>query len=318
MKQSLKLISIVVPCYNESPSIDSLYQELCKVMEHDSTHRYELLYINDGSQDETLSKLQALAASDERVHVLSLSKNFGKEIATTAGIQYASGDAVIMLDADGQHPPNRLPEFVQAWEQGARVVTGVRNFYRKEGAVKKYLSKLFYRLLQRLTGTHVVMGATDFRLIDKTVQQELLRMTERSRMTRGLIDWMGFSQTYIYYDENPRLNGTANYSYAKLFSLALNSFISLSLKPLYFAFYTGLVIMPLSLLLALACGLEMVIGDPLQLNITGTAYLVMLALFLLGLVLISQGITALYLSHIHTETQNRPLFIVDAANSRGV
>jgi dolichol-phosphate mannosyltransferase len=150
------------------------------------------------------------------------------------------------------------------------------------------------------------------------VQDEFVRLTERNRITRGLIDWLGFQQDYVYFRANPRLAGEASYSFSKLFILALNSFVSLSLKPLYLSFYIGLTILPLSILLALFSALEMLAGDPLNLNITGTAYLVILALFLLGMVLVSQGITALYLSHIHTETQNRPLFIIDKQSSSNI
>ncbi len=312
------LVSIVIPSYNEELSVDWLYKALKKTIAADNKHRYELLYVNDGSRDGTLRKLHQLADNDASVRVVNLSRNFGKEIATTAGIYYAQGDAILMLDADGQHPVELIPEFIKKWEAGALVVAGVRETNQKEGFVKKYGSKLFYQMFNGFTGTKLVPGSTDFRLIDRTVQSEFLRLTERSRITRGLIDWLGFKQEYIYFHANPRFAGEASYSFSKLFKLALNSFVSLSLKPLYFAFYTGLIILPLSVLLAIFSAVEMLINDPLHLRITGTAYLVILVLFILGIVLVSQGITALYLSHIHTETQNRPLFITDAKGSVGL
>lgn len=196
-----------------------------------------------------------------------------------------------------------------------QVVIGVRKSNQQEGFVKKYGSRLFYRLFRAVTGTRLLAGSTDFHLIDKAVQSEFIRMTERNRITRGLMDWLGFSQDYAYFHANPRLAGEAGYSFPELFVLALNSFVSLSLKPLYFSFYVGLVILPLSVLLALVSGGEMLAHDSFHWHLTGTACLIMLALFLLGTVLVSQGITALYLSHIHTETQNRPLYILNIIGS---
>lgn len=316
MKSKQSLISIIIPCYNEGPNIKPFYEVLQQVIASDEKHAYELLYVEDGSRDDTLEQIRKIAAADKRVRLLALSRNFGKEIATSAGMDHVKGAAVIMIDADGQFPAKLIPEFIQKWEQGMQVVIGVRQTNQKEGFIKRYGSKLFYELLGNLTGTNIIPRATDFRLVDKVVRDEFVRLTERNRTTRGLIDWIGFKQEYIYFQANARMNGEATYNYAKLLKLALNSFVSLSLKPLYFTFYAGLVILPLSVLLGLFSVGEMLLGDPMHLHITGTAYLVILVLFLLGVVLTSQGITALYLSHIHTETQNRPLYIADLHNSQ--
>lgn len=315
MKQA-QLISIVIPCYNEDSNISKFYEALKQTIGRDKQNRYELLYVDDGSRDDTREQIQKLTTIDERVRLLALSRNFGKEVATTAGIHHAKGDAVIIIDADGQFPVELIPEFISRWVAGAQVVVGVRESNQKEGFVKRFGSKLFYRMMSNLSGTSIVPRSTDFRLIDRVVCDEFVRMTERNRFTRGLIDWIGFKQDFVYFHANARTEGDATYSYAKLVKLALNGFVSHSLKPLYFAFYAGIVILPLSLLLGIFSVGEMLIGDPLHLNITGTAYLVILVLFLLGVVLVSQGITALYLSHIHTETQNRPLFVVDMRNSK--
>jgi len=315
MKHIRKLITVVVPCHNESPNIETFYASISEVVGKDVEHDYELLYVNDGSRDDTLRKLETLAHDDARVRILTLSRNFGKEIAITAGMHYANGDATIMIDADGQHPVELMSQFIEKWERGAQVVVGIRESNQKEGWVKRYGSKLFYRLFNKLAGTQLIPGSSDFRLIDKAVQREFVRMTERNRISRGLIDWLGFKQEYVHFHANARTAGEATYSLSKLFSLALNSFVSLSPKPLYFSFYLGLVVLPLALLLGLFSVVEMLVGDPMGLHITGTAYLVILALFLLSILLISQGIAALYVSHIHTETQNRPLFIVDELSS---
>lgn len=316
MKRTLPLISIIIPSYNEGLNVDVFYKMLREVIDKDEDHDYELLYIDDGSRDDTVEKLHRLASNDRAVRVLALSRNFGKEIATSAGIQYARGDALIMVDADGQHPAELIPEFIRKWEDGAQVVIGIRQSNHKEGPIKRYGSKLFYKLSNNMTGAQLIPGSTDFRLIDKVVQEEFNRLTERSRITRGLIDWIGFKQDYVEFHANARMAGEASYDYRKLVQLALNSFVSLSIKPLYFTFYAGMVILPLSVILFIFSAIETLIGDPMHLNITGTAYLVMVVLFLLGVVLVSQGVTALYLSHIHTETQNRPLFVADMRNSR--
>ncbi len=317
MKTKRSLISIIIPCYNEYDNVDPFYKSLTNAIS-DSSYEYEFIYVNDGSLDKTLQKLHTLAKKDRRIRILNLSRNFGKEVATTAGIHHANGDALIIIDADGQHPAELIPAFIRKWEQGAKVVVGIRATNQNEGVVKRYGSKLFYRLFNSIATTKLVPGTTDFRLIDRVVKHEFARMTERNRITRGLVDWLGFKQEYIVFHANSRIAGTAGYSFSKLFSLALNSFVSLSLKPLYLSFYIGLVILPASVALAFGSGLEMLLHDPLHLHITGTAYLVMLVLFLLGMVLISQGITALYLSHIYTETQNRPLYIIDSENSLGI
>lgn len=310
MSKKLELFSVVVPCFNEQANVMPFYQRLSKVLRKTGIN-YELVYVNDGSNDDTLSRLKKIASKDKSVEVINLSRNFGKEIATTAGIQHAKGQAILIIDGDGQHPPELIPEFIKKWQDGNKVVIGVRNTNSGEGVVKKYGSKLFYSLLNKISSVRAVPNSTDFRLIDSSVQEQFNLLTERSRSTRGLIDWLGFKSDYVYFDADPRSRGSAGYSFGKLMGLAINSFVSLSLKPLYFALYIGFFILPFSILLALLSATEMILGDPLNLRITGSAYLLMLMLFLVGVVLVSQGIIALYLSHIHTETQNRPLYIVD-------
>lgn len=315
-KLSNAVISVVVPCFNESVNIRPFYRQITKAI--GNQFNYQLVYVNDGSTDTTLQELQAIADSTTNVVVVDLSRNFGKEIATTAGIHAATGDAVVMIDADGQHPPELIPELVKRWRSGAQVVVGVRQKNRSEGSIKRYGSKLFYALFNRYTGMHLVPGSTDFRLIDKTVQQEFVKLTERRRITRGLIDWLGFSRDYVSFSANQRMGGQAAYSIGKLIGLASNSFISLSLRPLYLSLYAGLCILPISVLIGVVLCVNLLAGDPLSLDVTGTGYLTVLILFLVGLMLLSQGIMALYLSHIHTETQNRSLYIINKRTSRGI
>jgi dolichol-phosphate mannosyltransferase len=318
MKAGQKKLSVVVPCYNEGENVKPFYKVLSGVLGSIEDISYEILYVNDGSRDNTLTELHEVARNKQNVKVINLSRNFGKEIATTTGIHYAGGNAILMIDGDGQHPAELIPKFVEKWLAGAQVVIGVRQTNQKEGFIKRFGSKIFYKLFNSFTGTKLVPGSTDFRLIDQIVQTEFMKMTERNRITRGLIDWLGFQHEYVEFHANARMAGEASYNISKLINLALNSFISLSLKPLYLSIYAGIVILPLASVIGLFSAVEMLIGDPMNLHITGTAFLVTLILFLVGILLISQGIIALYLSHIHTETQNRPLFVVDRSSSHGI
>jgi polyisoprenyl-phosphate glycosyltransferase len=313
----LNLISVVVPVFNEAAGISDFHKSLMKIIKADIKNSYELIYIDDGSTDDTNKLITKLSGLGSKIRLVKLSRNFGKEIATTAGIHEAKGNGIITLDSDGQHPVEIVPEFIARWNAGAKVVIGVRSANQKEGWIKKLGSKMFYKLFNRFSGFELMPGSTDFRLIDKTVQQEFVRMTERNRITRGLIDWLGYERDYIYFKANPRLAGNASYSYKKLLKLAVDSFISLSTSPLYIAAYIGAVILPLSILLGLFMLINLLFGDPTHLHATGGAYIMVLILFLVGILLVSQAIIGLYLSHIHTETQNRPLYVVDKDKSVG-
>lgn len=307
-------LSVVVPLYNESAGFGMFHESLTAVLKQIAMP-YEIIYVNDGSADGTLAKLHRVAVHNPAVRVLSLTRNFGKEIATTAGIHAAQGNAIITLDADGQHPVELIPTFVARWKDGAKVVIGIRTGNQKEGLVKRHGSKLFYGLFSSIMGIKLQPGLSDFRIIDRAVQQDFVRMTERNRITRGLIDWLGYSPEYIRFKAKQRLAGDAGYSFKKLCKLAIDSVISLSISPLYIAAYIGGIVLPLSTLIGVAMLLNFLIGDPFGLDVTAGAYVLVLILFLVGVLLVSQGIIGLYLSHIHTETQNRPLYIVDAAGS---
>ena len=308
------VLSIVVPLHNEADGIDQFHASLATVLKLSGV-TYEIIYCNDGSTDDTQLKIKKIAEHDRAVSIVALTRNFGKEVATTAGIEHARGAAIMMIDADGQHPVERIPDFLAAWRNGSMIVTGVRTANEHEGFVKKYGSKLFYMLLKRLSSSEVVAGTTDFRLIDQSVQIEFLRLSERRRITRGLIDWLGYQQFYITFAARERMSGTSTYSVTKLVKLAIDSFVSLSNTPLYVTAILGVIVLPISVILGIFMTFEMLIGDPLSLRITGGAFVLIMILFLVGCLLMSQGILGLYLSHIHAETQNRPLYIVDAVKS---
>jgi len=306
--------------YNESEGVNLFHSELIKAIENTAAdNSFEIIYVNDGSHDDTLERLTKIAKNNNAIKVINFSRNFGKEIAVTAGISAAKGDATIIMDGDGQHPPKLINDFVKKWQQGAQVVIGVRSSNQKEGVVKKLGSKLFYRLFNSTSGAEIVPRSTDFRLIDKNVRVEFLRFTERNRITRGLIDWLGFRRDYIVFHAPARIAGKASYKTSQLVKLAMNSFISLSLRPLYFFGWIGVAITLLALISGIFIIIEQfILGDPLSLNFTGSALLSIFISFLIGLVLISEGMIAIYLSHVHGQTQERPLFVIDYKYSKNL
>lgn len=316
----MKTISFVIPIYNEEEGIRRfLDKNFFPVIEKIEKYRKEIILVDDGSSDKTLCILQEYANKDKKVKVIALSRNFGKEPALSAGINFATGDAVITMDADGQQPPELIPEFIKKWESGADIVTGVRDHYTKHGLVQKLGSKLFYKLLNIMGNKSTVPGSTDFRLMDKIVVEEFNKLSEHNRITRGLIDWLGFKQEYISYVYGIRMAGKPSYNLKKLFGLAIDSFVSMSTTPLMVFGYIGIAITLLSFLLGLFTIIQQyILGDPLGLRWDGAVQLSIFITFLVGLVLISQAVTALYISHIHAESKSRPLYIINNKQSKNL
>ena len=314
------MLSFVIPTYNEAKGIEAFHKTLLVPnIKKLKDAEYEIIYVNDGSKDATLDLLTTIAKKDKHVKVINLSRNFGKEIATTAGIFQAIGDATIILDADGQHPPEIFQQFVDKWHSGAQVVVGVRNKEQHEGFIKRTGSKVFYKLFNSTSGAEMVPRSTDFRLIDRDVREEFTKFTERNRITRGLIDWLGFQRDYVYFDSPARIAGQASYKTSQLVKLAVNSFTSLSLKPLFMFGWIGGGIIILSVLFGIFIIVEQfILRDPLALHFSGSVILGTFTSFMVGLVLVSQAILAVYISHIHTQTQNRPLFVVDKKKSKNI
>ncbi len=303
-----KLISIISPAFNEEKNISLFAAEIEKVFEQ-LPYEYEILFVNDGSVDNTRSEIEKLALERPHIHLLDFSRNFGKEVATTAGLNHASGDAALLIDVDLQHPVECIPEFIRKWEEGADVVVGVRNNNKSDGHFKKIGSKLFYKIMSAISEVKLVPQSTDYRLIDRVVIDEFNKLTERNRITRGLIDWLGFNHDYVYFDANDRLHGEASYSKIKLIKLALASFISLSLLPLRLAGYLGALITLSSGVLGAILFIDRYLYS-FRLGFSGTAILAVILLFLIGVVLMSLGLLAFYIGHIFHETQNRPLYVL--------
>lgn len=316
----MKTISIVVPIHNEAEGIKTfLDKDLLPVVAEIKGYNTEMIFVDDGSSDNTLEILQDYASKKASIKVVALSRNFGKEAALSAGFKVAKGDAVITIDADGQQPPKLIPEFIKKWEAGAEIVTGVRDHYTRHGLIQKLGSKLFYFLLRKMGNKYTVPGSTDFRLIDRVVVDEFNQLSEHNRITRGLIDWLGFKQEYIKYTYGVRMAGKPSYSLKKLFRLAMDSFISMSTTPLVALGYLGAIITFLSGCLGLFCIVnQYILGDPLHLYWNGAVQMTIFITFLIGIVLISQATIALYISHIHAETQGRPLYIIDRRRSKNL
>lgn len=313
------MISFVIPVYNEEKGFKKFYTEMLLPELKKLKYGYELILVNDGSKDKSLQIIQELAEKDKHIKVLSFSRNFGKEVALTAGIREAEGAAVFTMDADGQQPPKLIPEFIKKWENGAELVIGVRGKYEKHGFIAKLGSKWFYRIMSWMGVKDMVPGSTDFRLIDRCVADEYNKLTEHGRITRGLMDWMGFRKEYIDYVYGNRLAGKPSYNFKKLFQLAIDSFISLSTTPLMiFAWVGGLITFAALVLGIFVLIEEFMMGDPIGLKWTGTTCVCIFITFLIGLVMVSQSVTAMYVSSIHAEAQNRPLYIIDRKNSRNL
>lgn len=311
MRTKNPLISFILPVHNEAGNIEWHYTKIKEFLDKHQI-KYEIVYVDDGSTDDSMAELKSLTLKDEAVRYLSLSRNFGKEAAISAGIKEANGDAIIVIDADGQHPIDVAAEFLVEWQNGIDVVVGVRKENEKEGLVKRYGSKLHYKILSYLTGGDTIPGSTDFRLIDRKVADEFNKLTEHNRIARGLIDWLGFKRSYIEFSSAARHSGKASYSFRKLVRLALHSFVSQSTKPLQFTGFLGFIVTIVAFFGCVFLGIEeYILNDPLNLAITGTAMLALFLSFLVGLVLICQWLLALYVESIHNETQNRPLYIID-------
>ncbi|KKQ53555.1 MAG: Glycosyl transferase family 2 [Parcubacteria group bacterium GW2011_GWD2_38_11] len=306
-----KLISIICPVYNEEENISLFHAEVQRVISSLSEYDFEIIFVNDGSEDVSDREIKKLKDLYPNIGYIEFSRNFGKEMATTAGIHNCQGDACIMIDADLQHPVELIPEFIQKWEEGAEVVVGVRKINSGEGLIKKIGSIVFYKIINRIAEIKVLPNATDYRLLDRIVIDEFNRFTEANRMTRALIDWLGFRRAYVEFKANERIHGVASYNFWKLFRLAVNSFISLSLLPLKIAGYLGTLIT----LVSGSAGFYILLGKyffrtPFASTFSDAENLAILLVFLVGIILMSVGLMALYIANIHGEVINRPIYVV--------
>lgn len=309
MSNQTQCIALIVPVHNETSSIKKLYSKVEEVFACLENYTWELCFVDDGSTDNSWQVISELVEEDERVSGLTLSRNFGKELALTAGVEHVNGmHAVIFLDADLQHPPERIPDMLSMWENGAEIVVGIREKVEDYSLIKKIGSVGFYKILRWFSDVDIPPNSTDFRLLDKDVVQVLHRFTERTRMFRGLIDWMGFKKEFLHFQAPSRNDAKSpSYSFRKLIRLALNSITSFSLLPLRLTGYLGILV---SLFSGLLLG-YMIVTDWFFFQVyTPQAYFVVFITFLVGIILCALGLISMYIGQIHTEAVGRPLYIV--------
>ncbi len=299
-------LSIVLPCYNEAENLDYLFERLTSVLAR-LPLTYEIVCVNDGSQDETWLRLREHHHRDPHIKVVNFSRNFGKEIALTAGIDFTQGAAVIPLDADLQDPPELIPDMVALWQQGYDVVYGVRRSRQGESWLKRLTANMFYRFLSRLSRVPIPRNTGDFRLMDRKVVHAIQQMRERTRFMKGIFAWVGYNQTALYYDRAPRYQGQTKWNYWRLWNLAVEGITSFSSVPLRVWSYVGVSISGLAFLYACVLIMRTLIHG---VDVPGYASLLVIVLFLGGIQLLSLGIMGEYLGRIFEEVKERPLYLV--------
>lgn len=301
------LISAVVPCYNEEAVIRETHERLSATLGQLSGFDYELIYVDDGSRDETLRLLHELQAGDKRARVVALSRNFGHQIAVTAGLEHAAGDAVVVIDADLQDPPEVILEMVARWQDGYDVVYGVRTDREGETQFKLWTAKLFYRLINQLSKVQIPLDVGDFRLMNRRVVEAMLRMPERDRFLRGMVSWVGFRQVAVMYKRQPRHAGASKYPLFKMLAFAMDGVVSFSFAPLRVAIWTGFAAIALAFAgIIYAVLLRFLTNDWVR----GWASIFVAVLFMSGVQLVSLGIIGEYVGRIYGEVKKRPLYFV--------
>ena len=303
----MKLLSIIIPCYNEEDVIEETYRRLSLLYPKLSMNT-EVIFVNDGSQDTTMHKLCNIANKSDNIKILSFSRNFGHQIAITAGMDYANGDAIVIIDADLQDPVEVIIDMVEKWRQGFEVVYGKRIERKGETLFKKASATAFYKLLDKLSEEAIPTDVGDFRLIDRKVCNALKKMPERSRYVRGLVAWLGFKTTYVEFSREPRFAGETKYSLRKMVKLASDGIFSFSYKPLRIASLSGVLVSIISFLY-----LIYVLYQGLFTNntISGWTSTMAVLLFLSGIILTVLGIIGEYIARIYEEVKARPIYVID-------
>ena len=302
----MKKITILLPAYNEAESFIDLKSCMQQVVSDNPDYDWEFLLINDGSKDHTLQLIKELHAQDNRFHYIDLSRNYGKEIAIMAGIDYAQSDAIIIMDADMQHPIDVIPEMIKYWEEGYDDVYAQRQT-SDESWLKRKTSKIYYKILQKSTNIPIQKDTGDFRLLDRKCIDALKEMRESDRNNKGMFSWIGFKKKGIFYEQRQRKHGKTKWSYYKLLNLALTGITSFTTTPLRFASIFGFLVSFMAFLyLTYIIIKTLIYGDPVQ----GYPTLMVTILFLGGIQLIALGIIGEYLSHIFNETKKRPGYFV--------
>lgn len=307
----MKKVSILIPAYNEEKTLPLLYPELKKLMDHEKNYEWEILFVNDGSQDNCLNMIKALRAADKRINFISLSRNFGKEIAMLAGFDYVTGDCMVIMDADLQDPPSLIPQMLKYWEQGYDDVYAKRANRGKESWIRKQFSLLFYKILETTTRFEVLQNVGDFRLLDRCCIDALKQIRESERYTKGMFCWIGYNKKEIIFNRGDRIAGVSNWNFRSLFNLAIEGITSFTTAPLRFASIIGSIIAFTAFIAALFYFFKTIIFGE---SVRGFTTLIVVVLFLGGIQLLCIGILGEYIGRIFNETKQRPPYLIREHN----
>lgn len=300
-------MSVIVPMYNEEAVIPETYRRLNQVLTNFG-ESYEIVFINDGSRDKTGEMLSELCKSDYHVKLIDFARNFGHQVAITAGMDYAAGRCMVIIDGDLQDPPELIPDMVGLWRKGFDVVYGKRKTRQGETFFKKFTAKAFYRILQHMTDIDIPVDTGDFRLIDRRVCETLKQLPERSRYVRGLMSWVGFKQTAVEFERSERFAGETKYPLKKMLKLAMDGIMSFSYKPLRMATWIGSVISAVSFIYLVIVLIQKLFFP--QTAQSGWASLISVSLFFNGIILLMLGIMGEYIGRIYDEAKGRPLYVI--------
>jgi dolichol-phosphate mannosyltransferase len=304
-------LSIVVPLYNEQDNIDPLVERIVSIAERlPERPSYEIVLVNDGSTDNTLARIRGQIERRPHIVLINLSRNFGHQLAATAGIELAQGDAVVLMDGDLQDPPELIEQFIEKWREGYDVVYAIRRTRKGESAFKLFTARVFYRTIKRLTKVAIPVDTGDFRLMSRRVVDALKRSPERHRFLRGLVSWVGYNQTGVEYDRDERHSGTTKYPLTKMMRFAIDGITSFSDVPLRFASYLGFFSSAIAFIYALLVIAYKLFGQNAPGYTRGWASLIVAILFFGGVQLISLGILGEYIGRIYDEVKGRPLYLI--------
>ena len=311
MEKNIKLVTILVPAYNEQEVLHMLYERLKNIMDNLSSYRFEVLLVNDGSKDNTLAVMKELRNIDNRICYLNLSRNFGKETAMIAGLDYAKGDCVIIIDADLQDPPELIPDMLKFWEEGYDDVYAKRKSRKGESFLKKFTSKMYYKMLQSVTNIVIQKDTGDFRLLDRRCVEALKSIRESQRYTKGLFSWIGYNKKEILFDRDPRAAGKTKWNYGKLINLSIDGLTSFTTTPLRFAAVMGILVSLAGFIYMLAIIIKTIIYG---IDVPGYSSTMVVILFLGGIQLIFLGVIGEYLGRTFNESKRRPIYFVERYN----
>lgn len=307
----MKKISIIIPAYNEEESLSFLFERLNKITREIENYEFEILLVNDGSKDKTIEIIKEQRKQDNRISYVDLSRNFGKERAMIAGLDYATGDAVIFMDADLQDPPELIPELIKYWEEGYDDVYAKRKSRKGETFLKKFTSKMYYKVLQKIAGMEIQRDTGDFRLLDRRCVNALKKLRESQRCTKSMFSWIGYKKKEVLYDREPRVAGKTKWNYLKLIDLAIDGITSFTTSPLRLATYISI---PTFILLGVYFIYVIAKCFVVHMPIQAFQAIILLILFFSGIQIMLFGIIGEYLGRIFVETKHRPLYLVDEYN----